>query len=114
MLVESGATVGSWRGNGVGSHWLGNDLCRLRRVIHVLRHAGCLPKSIPSFACQGRCSSHVQLRLDADLRLERSCMCCQEVGEREAHVRLKCAGDTVGYRRVKTYAPLECMCRPCA
>ncbi|GIX96769.1 hypothetical protein CEXT_262101, partial [Caerostris extrusa] len=29
-------------------------------VIHVLQQPGCIPKPIPSFACQGSCSSYVQ------------------------------------------------------
>ncbi|CAB0014796.1 unnamed protein product [Nesidiocoris tenuis] len=29
-------------------------------VIHVLQYPGCVPKPIPSFACQGRCSSYIQ------------------------------------------------------
>ncbi|UYV69121.1 Burs [Cordylochernes scorpioides] len=37
------------------------DRCILRPVIHVLQHPGCLPKPIPSFACQGSCSSYVQV-----------------------------------------------------
>ncbi|GBN06156.1 hypothetical protein AVEN_191211-1, partial [Araneus ventricosus] len=34
--------------------------CHLRPVIHVLQQPGCIPKPIPSFACQGSCSSYVQ------------------------------------------------------
>jgi len=35
--------------------------CRLRPIIHQLKYPGCIPKSIPSFACQGQCSSYVQV-----------------------------------------------------
>ena len=37
------------------------DQCNLMPVIHVLNHPGCLPKPIPSFACQGKCNSYVQV-----------------------------------------------------
>ncbi|KAG7177923.1 bursicon-like, partial [Homarus americanus] len=37
---------------------------------------------------------------------ERSCMCCQESGEREASVVLNCP-------KILTRAPIDCMCRPC-
>ena len=36
--------------------------CHIRPIIHLLKYPGCVPKSIPSFACQGRCSSYVQVR----------------------------------------------------
>lgn len=36
--------------------------CKLRPIIHHLKYPGCVPKSIPSFACQGQCSSYVQVR----------------------------------------------------
>lgn len=35
--------------------------CHIRPIIHLLKYPGCVPKSIPSFACQGRCSSYVQV-----------------------------------------------------
>lgn len=37
------------------------ESCQLRPVIHVLKQPGCQPKPIPSFACQGSCSSYVQV-----------------------------------------------------
>ncbi|RWS22674.1 lysine-specific histone demethylase 1A-like protein, partial [Leptotrombidium deliense] len=37
------------------------ESCHLKPVIHVLKHPGCVPKPIPSFACQGSCSSYVQV-----------------------------------------------------
>lgn len=37
--------------------------CQMTPVIHVLTHSGCKPKAIPSFACIGKCSSYVQVRL---------------------------------------------------
>lgn len=71
--------------------------------------------------------------------MERSCMCCQESGEREAAVSLFCPKAKPGERKfrkvcsiliksfvfrfckslivstqVSTKAPLECMCRPCS
>lgn len=49
-------------------------------------------------------------------QMERSCMCCQESGEREASVSLFCPKAKPGERKfikVTTKAPLECMCRPC-
>lgn len=66
--------------------------------------------------------------------MERSCMCCQESGEREASVTLFCPKAKPGERKFRkvccstlnaddsfnrhifkviTKAPLECMCRPC-
>lgn len=86
-------------------------------VIHVLKHPGCIPKAIPSFACIGKCSSYVQVvktmfvlkqyllvRVDSlniniqclqvsgskIWQMERTCNCCQESGEREATVVLIC------------------------
>lgn len=40
-----------------------NDECQVTPVIHVLQYPGCVPKPIPSFACIGRCSSYLQVRL---------------------------------------------------
>lgn len=36
--------------------------CQMVRVAHILRHQGCQPKAIPSFACAGLCASYVQVR----------------------------------------------------
>ena len=47
---------------------------------------------------------------------ERSCMCCQESGEREATVTLNCPKARPGEpraRKILTKAPIDCMCRPC-
>ncbi|MPC50494.1 Bursicon [Portunus trituberculatus] len=103
------------------------DECSLRPVIHILSYPGCTSKPIPSFACQGRCTSYVQVRVLCRAGLgwmaccfrcsccsslavrrivttfislqvsgsklwqtERSCMCCQESGEREAAITLNC------------------------
>ncbi|KAH9516111.1 hypothetical protein DERF_006873 [Dermatophagoides farinae] len=88
--------------------------CHLRPVIHILQRAGCIPKPIPSFACYGTCNSYVQVSDSKFWRLERSCNCCQEIGEREASVMLHCPGQTPQYRRVTTRAPVECLCRPCS
>lgn len=39
-----------------------SEECKIRPIIHLLRYPGCVPKPIPSFACQGQCSSYVQVR----------------------------------------------------
>ena len=92
------------------------DECNLTPVFHVLQYPGCIPKPIPSFACMGKCTSYVQVcKIDPAFETfsskqinsnclsfacqvsgsklwetERSCMCCQESGEREATVSLFC------------------------
>ncbi|EDV45165.1 bursicon [Drosophila erecta] len=94
---------------------LGDD-CQVTPVIHVLQYPGCVPKPIPSFACVGRCASYIQVSGSKIWQMERSCMCCQESGEREASVSLFCPKVKPGERKFKkvlTKAPLECMCRPC-
>ncbi|XP_066598729.1 partner of bursicon-like [Prorops nasuta] len=93
------------------------DECTATPVMHVLQYPGCLPKQIPSYACTGRCSSYLQVSGSKIWQMERSCMCCQESGEREATVSLFCPKAKPGekkFRKVITKAPLECMCRPCA
>jgi len=92
------------------------DECKLSPVIHVLRYPGCIPKPIPSFACIGKCTSYVQVSGSKLWQTERSCMCCQESGEREATVSLHCPKSSAAelrIRKVVTKAPVECMCRPC-
>ncbi|XP_057366251.1 bursicon-like [Daphnia carinata] len=92
------------------------DECHLTPVIHVLQYPGCMPKPIPSFACTGKCTSYVQVSGSKLWQTERSCMCCQESGEREATVSLLCPKAAPGepkLRRVVTRAPVDCMCRPC-
>ncbi|CAG9832439.1 unnamed protein product [Diabrotica balteata] len=92
------------------------DECQVTPVIHVLQYPGCVPKPIPSFACIGRCASYLQVSGSKIWQMERSCMCCQESGEREASVSLFCPKAKPGERKfikVTTKAPLECMCRPC-
>ncbi|CAB3369690.1 Hypothetical predicted protein [Cloeon dipterum] len=94
----------------------GADECSVTPVIHVLQYPGCVPKPIPSFACTGRCTSYLQVSGSKIWQMERSCMCCQESGEREASVTLFCPKAKPGerkFRKVITKAPLECMCRPC-
>ncbi|XP_044002810.1 partner of bursicon-like [Aphidius gifuensis] len=94
----------------------GVDECQVTRVLHTLRAPGCVPKLIASYACTGRCSSYLQVSGSKDWQMERSCMCCQESGEREASVSLYCPKAKPGekkFRKVITKAPLECMCRPC-
>ncbi|CAH0385572.1 unnamed protein product [Bemisia tabaci] len=93
-----------------------SDECTVTPVLHVLQYPGCVPKPIPSFACTGRCSSYIQVSGSKIWQMERSCMCCQESGEREASVSLFCPKARPGekkFRKVTTKAPLECMCRPC-
>ncbi|XP_023288144.1 bursicon [Orussus abietinus] len=95
---------------------VGGDECQLTPVIHVLQYPGCIPKPIPSFACTGRCSSYLQVSGSKIWQMERSCMCCQESGEREASVSLFCPKAKPGERKLRkviTKAPLDCMCRPC-
>ncbi|CAB3369692.1 Hypothetical predicted protein [Cloeon dipterum] len=61
-------------------------------------------------------SSRSQVSGSKIWQMERSCMCCQESGEREASVTLFCPKAKPGerkFRKVITKAPLECMCRPC-
>ncbi|CAH1953973.1 unnamed protein product [Acanthoscelides obtectus] len=92
------------------------DECQVTPVIHVLQYPGCVPKPIPSFACIGKCASYIQVSGSKIWQMERSCMCCQESGEREASVSLFCPKAKPGERKfikVTTKAPLECMCRPC-
>uniref|UniRef100_A0AAG5D071 Bursicon n=1 Tax=Anopheles atroparvus TaxID=41427 RepID=A0AAG5D071_ANOAO len=69
---------------------LRSDDCQVTPVIHVLQYPGCVPKPIPSFACIGRCASYIQVSGSKIWQMERSCMCCQESGEREASVSLFC------------------------
>lgn len=35
--------------------------CQLVQIVHLLRHPGCQPKAIASFACTGSCSSYVKV-----------------------------------------------------
>ncbi|XP_011686010.1 PREDICTED: uncharacterized protein LOC105448870 [Wasmannia auropunctata] len=95
---------------------VGVDECQPTKVIHFLQYPGCVPKPIPSYACRGRCSSYLQVSGSKMWQMERSCMCCQESGEREASVTLFCPRAKPGekkFKKVITKAPLECMCRPC-
>ncbi|XP_011503833.1 PREDICTED: bursicon [Ceratosolen solmsi marchali] len=95
---------------------VGVDDCQITPVIHVLQYSGCVPKPIPSFACIGQCSSYLQISGSKIWQMERSCMCCQESGEREASISLFCPKAKAGerkFRKVITKAALDCMCRPC-
>merc|ERR1712061_553899 len=92
------------------------DECHLTPVIHKLQYPGCQDVTIPSFACTGKCTSYVQVSGSKLWQTERSCMCCQESGEREATVQLYCpkaSADQPKYRKLVTKAPADCMCRPC-
>ncbi|CAL8100569.1 unnamed protein product [Orchesella dallaii] len=103
---------------GLNQHLLkvnGED-CRITPVLHVLQSPGCNPLTIPSFACVGKCTSYVQVSGSKMWQTERSCMCCQESGEREATVTLSCPKAPPGSpknQKVVTKAPVDCMCRPC-
>ncbi|XP_047120629.1 bursicon-like [Schistocerca piceifrons] len=120
-LLQPSFRAGVCRGGGGGAALAPErsspaDECQLTPVIHVLQYPGCVPKPIPSFACTGRCSSYLQVSGSKIWQMERSCMCCQESGEREAGVSLFCPKAKPGerkFRKVSTKAPLECMCRPC-
>ena len=67
------------------------DECHLTPVIHKLHYPGCQEKRIPSYACVGRCTSYVKVSGSKIWQAERSCMCCQESGERVAVVALDCS-----------------------
>ncbi|KAL6431464.1 hypothetical protein ACFW04_007221 [Cataglyphis niger] len=85
---------------------VGVDECHATRVIHFLQYPGCVPKPIPSYACRGRCSSYLQVSGSKMWQMERSCMCCQESGEREASVSLFCPRAKPGekkFRKVRFY-----------
>ncbi|XP_037078321.1 bursicon-like isoform X2 [Pollicipes pollicipes] len=95
----------------------GADECKLTPVVHVLQYPGCVAKPIPSYACVGHCTSYVQVSGSKLWQTERSCMCCQESGQREASVSLFCPQAKHGdpkFRKIVTRAPIECMCRPCS
>ena len=107
-----------------------NIECHLRPVIHILQHHGCIPKPIPSFACYGTCTSYVQVCSNISRtslngisiflfchslslffnkvssskfwQVERSCNCCQEIGEREASITLYCPKEEPQFRKVCT------------
>ncbi|XP_017493781.1 PREDICTED: bursicon, partial [Rhagoletis zephyria] len=85
-LSYSQADEAATSGDNEISH-IGDD-CQVTPVIHVLQYPGCVPKPIPSFACVGRCASYIQVSGSKIWQMERSCMCCQESGEREAAVSL--------------------------
>merc|ERR1712223_1888522 len=90
------------------------DECHLTPVIHKLQYPGCQEKRIPSYACVGRCTSYVKVSGSKIWQTERSCMCCQESGERTAVVSLDCPNSPGGkIREMVTRAPADCMCRPC-
>ncbi|XP_039429636.2 bursicon, partial [Culex pipiens pallens] len=81
-------------------HYTADD-CQVTPVIHVLQYPGCVPKPIPSFACVGRCASYIQVSGSKIWQMERSCMCCQESGEREASVSLFCPKAKNGEKKFK-------------
>uniref|UniRef100_A0A182NRN8 Bursicon n=1 Tax=Anopheles dirus TaxID=7168 RepID=A0A182NRN8_9DIPT len=87
-----------------GSHYSAADDCQVTPVIHVLQYPGCVPKPIPSFACIGRCASYIQVSGSKIWQMERSCMCCQESGEREASVSLFCPKAKNGEKKFRKVA----------
>merc|ERR1712018_1026654 len=92
------------------------DECHLTPVIHKLQYPGCQDVTIPSYACVGKCTSYVKVSGSKIWQTERSCMCCQESGERVAFVSLDCpnaASNQPRVRKMVTRAPTDCMCRPC-
>ncbi|XP_022696615.1 bursicon-like [Varroa jacobsoni] len=97
-----------------GAEIRAEENCQLKPVIHIIKEPGCQPKPVPSFACHGACASYVQVSGSKYWQVERSCMCCQEVGEREATRRVYCPNQAPKYKKVVTRAPVECMCRPCS
>ncbi|XP_015122712.2 bursicon [Diachasma alloeum] len=78
---------------------VGVDECKMTKMLHVLKANGCLPRRIPSFICHGRCSSYIQVSGSRMWQMERSCMCCQESGEREATVSLFCPKEKRKFRK---------------
>uniref|UniRef100_A0A182JUA2 DAN domain-containing protein n=1 Tax=Anopheles christyi TaxID=43041 RepID=A0A182JUA2_9DIPT len=84
------------------SHYSADD-CQVTPVIHVLQYPGCVPKPIPSFACIGRCASYIQVSGSKIWQMERSCMCCQESGEREASVSLFCPKAKNGEKKFRKH-----------
>lgn len=91
-------------------HYTADD-CQVTPVIHVLQYPGCVPKPIPSFACIGRCASYIQVSGSKIWQMERSCMCCQESGEREASVSLFCPKAKNGEKKFKKVGILAVMLR---
>uniref|UniRef100_A0A8D8YLU3 Bursicon n=1 Tax=Cacopsylla melanoneura TaxID=428564 RepID=A0A8D8YLU3_9HEMI len=84
-----------------------SDDCQVTPVIHVLQYPGCVPKPIPSFACTGRCSSYLQVSGSKIWTMERSCLCCQESGEREASVSLFCPKAKEGEKKFRKVSYLR-------
>lgn len=64
--------------------------CELKKVLHEFQLPGCLRKIIPTFGCQGLCSSYVQVSSSKFWELERSCNCCQDMGQKERTVTIEC------------------------
>ncbi|XP_073955205.1 cuticle-tanning hormone bursicon isoform X1 [Choristoneura fumiferana] len=82
--------------------------CVMTPVVHILKHPGCQPQLIPSYACVGKCSSYLQVSGSKIWQMERSCNCCQESGEREATVDLYCPEakrEENRYRKVRRSLP---------
>uniref|UniRef100_A0A182VWU8 DAN domain-containing protein n=1 Tax=Anopheles minimus TaxID=112268 RepID=A0A182VWU8_9DIPT len=92
-----------------GPHYSGDD-CQVTPVIHVLQYPGCVPKPIPSFACIGRCASYIQVSGSKIWQMERSCMCCQESGEREASVSLFCPKAKNGEKKFRKVGSGDGVC----
>ncbi|KAK9739784.1 Bromodomain [Popillia japonica] len=79
------------------------DDCRLTPAIRRIKYEGCSSKPIPTFGCTGRCSSYLQVSGSKIWQLIRSCMCCQESGEREASVIIYCVTPTSHDQRFRKF-----------
>lgn len=77
------------------------DECELRRVMHEFQLPGCVRKLVPSYGCQGSCSSYVQVSSSKFWELERSCTCCQDMGQKERTVTVECPGRPIKEMRVR-------------
>jgi len=99
------------------------DDCRITPVVHTLQYPGCNPLNVPSFSCVGKCTSYVQVSSKVHgnsvwmsdpihlclgkvsgakiWQMERSCMCCQESGVREASVTLHCPKSPPGSPKLR-------------
>ncbi|GJQ70486.1 putative DAN domain protein [Trypoxylus dichotomus] len=119
LILLEGTSLDFLYHNAVAEATSSTDECRLTPAIRRIKYEGCSSKPIHTFGCTGRCSSYLQVSGSKIWQLIRSCMCCQESGEREASVIIYCVNPSVSedkrFRKfqVSIKAPLSCMCRPC-
>ncbi|KAK3861239.1 hypothetical protein Pcinc_032750 [Petrolisthes cinctipes] len=102
----------------VGSGGRGSGCSVGGRVFSHARHShSVIPRLYFETHCflrlSGRCTSYVQVSGSKLWQTERSCMCCQESGEREATITLHCPKAKPNTKKILTRAPVDCMCRPC-